>query len=141
MRENRLLRLSDNRDSKPIAMSGGFALLILLCLTGCGGRVAKPVAVTNSFDDALSCTHMRGERDNNNKRLEELIGERGEAQRDNLGFLVVSPLFLDVSNTRKTETEALLARNERLAALMTARGCVDIDLPETNATGVTSDDG
>ena len=98
-------------------------VMLVVFTAACGGRVAQPVTIRNAFDERLSCAHLRGEIDNNNKRLEELVGERSEAVASNFGYLVTSPLFLDLSTTRKREAEALTHRNERLAALMTDKGC------------------
>lgn len=102
---------------------------LILCLTafavlaGCGGRVAKPVALVQPFDEKLSCAHLAGEYSNNEKRLAELLDERAFSNMNNLGLLVTSPLFLDLSDTQKKEALALRARNERLAALMKAKSC------------------
>ena len=98
-------------------------IVLAVSLGACGGRVAHPVSLENDFDDRLSCTHLSGEFENNLKRLEELTGESKEKFANNLGLLIASPLFLDFSDTQKREAEALLARNERLQALMTERDC------------------
>ncbi len=95
----------------------------VLLAAGCGGRVAKPVLTESALDARLSCDHLQGEYDNNRKRLAELQGEKKESGRNNAGFLVTSPLFLDTQGTFKKETEALNLRNERLNALMAERGC------------------
>lgn len=92
-------------------------------LSGCGGRVAKPVALVQPFDDRLSCEHLAGEFANNEKRLAELLDERAFSNMNNVGLLVTSPLFLDLSDTQKKEALALRARNERLAALMKEKSC------------------
>lgn len=85
--------------------------------------MAKPVLTESSLDARLSCGHLKGEYDNNEKRLAELQGEKKESDRNNAGFLVASPLFLDTQGTFKKETEALNLRNERLKSLMAERGC------------------
>lgn len=89
----------------------------------CGGRVAKPVLTETALDVRLSCEHLEGEYDNNQKRLAELQGEKKESSRNNAGFLITSPLFLDTQGALKKETEALALRNERLLSLMADRGC------------------
>lgn len=98
-------------------------------LAACGGRVANPVALDSGFDDRLSCAHLAGERANNVKRLSELTGEGEDRIENNLGLLVTSPLFLDFSDTLKREAEALIARNERLSALMDEKNCADEPVP------------
>lgn len=91
--------------------------------------MAKPVLTESSLDARLSCDHLKGEYDNNQKRLAELQGEKKESGRNNAGFLVTSPLFLDTQGAFKKETEALNLRNERLKALMSERGCAAPEAP------------
>ncbi len=42
---------------------------------------------------------------------------------NNIGLMLVSPLFLDLSDSIKVETEALLTRNRRLGALAQRKDC------------------
>ncbi len=100
-----------------------FFLFSAATVAACGGRVAKPVLMETALDARLSCEHLQGELANNEKRLAELQGEKKESSRNNAGFLVTSPLFLDTQGTFKKETEALGLRNERLKALMVEKGC------------------
>lgn len=99
-------------------------LAFAIFLASCGGRVAQPIALESGFDDQLSCAHLVGERANNIKRLAELTGEGEDRIENNIGLLVASPLFLDFSDTLKREAEAIIARNERLTALMEEKECV-----------------
>jgi len=78
-------------------------------------------------DARLSCSHLSGEYNNNGKRMVELVGEEGNRGRDNLGLLLVSPLFLDLSSTQKDEVEAINLRQGKLIQLMNNKGC---DLPQ-----------
>lgn len=94
-----------------------------LLLTGCGGRVAQPVQLTRDIDPSLTCDHLKAEYDNNLKRRVELTGESADKVGNNIGILLVSPLFLDLSDTQKVEVKALLARNERLQQLAAKRQC------------------
>lgn len=98
-------------------------LLAAAVLAGCGGRVAEPVAMNTAIDDRLSCTHLAAEERSNQSRLNELVGEGDQKVLNNIGMLLVSPIFLDLSDTLKVESEALLARNQRLSELKLARGC------------------
>lgn len=95
----------------------------LFLAAACGGRVAQPVLIEQSYDSKLSCTHLSGELSNNDKRLVELKAERDGKPARNLGFLVASPLFLDLSESQKKEVEALIARNERIRTLMSDKNC------------------
>lgn len=101
----------------------------ILAAAACGGRVAKPVLVESALDARLSCEHLKGEFENNRKRLAELQGEKKESSRNNAGFLVASPLFLDTQGALKEEAEALVRRNERLTSLMTERNCAPPPAP------------
>lgn len=114
-------------------IAGFTVLAVAMTLSACGGRVARPVAVVNPFDDSLSCTHIRGEFDNNLKRLTELTGESEAKVADNIGFLLVSPFFLDLSQTQKDEVRAIDARNARLRELAEVRLC-SLSAPPASAS-------
>ena len=101
-----------------------------LSAASCGGRVANPIPVSNSFDEALSCTHLAGELDNNRKRLAELTGESETKVAENIGYLISLPLFIDLSQSQKTEAQAIDARNVRLMQLSEARDCGLMAPPE-----------
>lgn len=92
-------------------------LLAAAALVGCGARQARPVPVDSALDTALQCEHLQGEWAVNTARIVELTGERGRRIQNNVGFLILTPLMLDLSNTEKAESEALLARNRRLESL------------------------
>ncbi len=92
-------------------------------LCGCGGRVALPVPLVRDIDPQLTCDHLQAEYDNNARRSLELSGESAAKVGDNLGLLLVSPLFLDLSDTQKVELKALVDRNERLKTLAAGKGC------------------
>jgi len=106
----------------PIGAPIGAAILaVTLC--GCGGRAAMPVSLVRDVDPQLGCEHLQAEYDNNARRSIELSGESAAKVGDNLGLLLVSPLFLDLSDTQKVELKALIARNERLETLAAGKGC------------------
>ncbi|MDJ0388062.1 hypothetical protein QMO56_08040 [Roseomonas sp. E05] len=67
---------------------------------------------------------IKGERQINDARVQELIAERQTATTNNVGmFLARGVLFLNLSDTERREAEALQRRNARLDALMRARAC------------------
>lgn len=103
-------------------------IVIMGCLlaAACGGRVATPVAVTNSFDGQLSCAHLQAEYAANRRRVTDLIGEQGHSSQNNIGLLLVSPLFLDFSSTIKTELRAIQSRDERLSELASQKQCPSV---------------
>jgi hypothetical protein len=95
-------------------------------VAGCGGRVSRPVALTTTLDQQLSCAHLKAEYENNMFRIDELVGERHAQMRDNVGFaalLLSGPLFLDLKDTEKKEIAALMDRNTRLGQLGTNKSC------------------
>lgn len=98
-------------------------VLSMLVLAGCGGRAAQPVETIQSVDPLMTCTHIAGEFQNNQKRVAELLGERSERNRDNLGMVLLSPLMLDLSQSERKEAEAITARNRRLLELATDKSC------------------
>ncbi len=82
-----------------------------------------PVQLVRDVDPGLDCDHLQAEYDNNMHRRVELTGESADKVGNNIGLLLVSPLFLDLSDTQKIEVKALLDRNERLKNLAAARNC------------------
>jgi len=99
------------------------SIFTMMMLAACGGRVANLTSATNPWDNELSCSHLHGEYKNHDKRLVELTGERGEKGLSNAGMLLVSPLFLDLSQTEKQEAQAIAARQETLDTLMQGKSC------------------
>jgi hypothetical protein len=83
--------IGKERQMIDVLRKSGLAGAALLSLGARGGRVAQPVLVEQSFDALLSCAHLAGEFDNNEKRLAELKVERDGKAAYNLGILVTSP--------------------------------------------------
>jgi len=106
-----------------MAMRRLIVVVGVLALAGCGGRVAQPVQLTRAIDSSLTCDHLKAEYDNNLKRRIELTGESADKVGNNIGILLISPLFLDLSDTQKIEVKALLARNGRLEELAQGKQC------------------
>lgn len=107
-------------------------ILVVLALgvAGCGGRVAQPLTATTYLDDQLSCAHIRGELERNILRLAELGEETSQKHANNLGLLIVNPLFLDLSDSLSEEAQSITVRNGRLVELADSRGCEDISVGE-----------
>lgn len=104
-----------------------------LMLAGCGGRVAQPIQLTRDIDPSLTCDHLKAEYDNNLKRRVELTGESADKVGNNIGILLISPLFLDLSDTQKVEVKALLARNGHLEELAKGKQCPALSQIQTAA--------
>lgn len=98
-------------------------LLAGLVLYGCGGREARPVAKTTSFDDRLSCGHLESQFGANEARMEDL-GVEAKLQSDqNVGMVLVAPLFLNLNDSERQEIEALRERNTVLIDLAEKKDC------------------
>lgn len=104
-------------------MTRFFYLSLLLIFAACGGRKAAPVEVVRSSDAQLTCEHIAAERRVNTSRVADLTGESEFSGRNNLGLLIASPLFLDLSDTVQVEVKAIEERNEQLDTLSNAKDC------------------
>lgn len=99
------------------------AIASLVILAACGGRVARLVEPRSALDAQLSCDHMEAEFSTHLNRLRELSDERKRGTRDNVGILLMSPLFLNLSDTERKEAASLQERNKILLDLAEARQC------------------
>ena len=104
--------------------------IVVFGLVGCGGRVAQPLTATTYLDEQLSCAHIRGELERNILRLAELGEETSQKHANNLGLLIVNPLFIDLSDSLSEEAQSITVRNARLVELANARSCEDIAVGE-----------
>lgn len=95
----------------------------LLLINACGGRIARPVDEINSVDYLLSCDHLVSEYEVNLEKIEDITGERLDKTDDNIGWILVMPLFLDLSGSEEKEVEALVTRNRRLVDLAQEKNC------------------
>ncbi len=98
-------------------------VLFISLISGCGGRVADPVPVTKSNDDKLTCAHIKAEKEVNQARVLDLAQESEFSETNNIGLLLVSPLFLDLSDGIQSEIRALSDRNIQLEVLANGKGC------------------
>ena len=108
-------------------------------LSACGGRVVNLTPATTALDSQLSCSHLFGEYENNNKRLVELTGERGDKPLHNVGMLLVSPLFLNLSSAEKEEAESIYLRQQNLEGLLQAKTCPQSDVIEAAKVAAESE--
>ncbi|MEM8793010.1 MAG: hypothetical protein AAGE80_15430 [Pseudomonadota bacterium] len=92
-------------------------------VAACGGRTANPVTAQRDIDAKLSCANLQGELSFNNTRIADLTDEGDFADAQNLGLLLVGPLFLDFSDSQQTEIKALHARNQELNHLIDEKDC------------------
>jgi hypothetical protein len=90
-------------------------------IAGCGGRVARPVAITTPYDSQLDCDHLAAEKTVNAARARDLAGEQNNDVKNDIGFLLFSPLFVNLSGTEQTELRAYAARETVLNKIMAGR--------------------
>ena len=90
-------------------------------LASCGGRISRPVAATEPYDQRLDCDHLVAEKAVNAARARDLPGEQRNDVNNDVGFLLLSPLFLNLSGSEQTELEAFAAREKTLNALIAQR--------------------
>ena len=108
------------------AKATAFVVLLLagLMLVGCGGREARPVAKTTSFDDQLSCAHLESQLEVNETRLQALgLEAQGVADANAIRVIFVAPFHLDLSGAQQKEIDALQGRNMVLTDLAEKKDC------------------
>lgn len=98
-------------------------------LAGCGGREAKPVAITNPADSAFDCAGISREFAANERQIMITLKERSQAQGKNivLGaagvFFLPALFFMDPKSPEKVEIDALRNRNTVLEEIARTKRC------------------
>jgi hypothetical protein len=113
--------------------SRSFATLLLcscLTLSGCGGREAHPIAVTNVADNGMDCGSVSREFEANERQITSTVKERSQAEGKNVilgatGVLLFFPalFFMDPKSPEKVEIDALRNRNNVLTELARSKRC------------------
>ena len=107
-------------------LKGITLLLLLYSLNACGGRVARPVVVENSYDEKLSCLHLEGEYKSNLERMLDLQNERTTQSQQNAPKLLLGAaglMFMNFNDSEKKEIQALSDRNMKISDLKNAKNC------------------
>ncbi|MCV9910498.1 hypothetical protein OIV19_23435 [Brucella sp. HL-2] len=106
------------------------ALSLSLALAGCGGRDAKPIAITNPTDSAFDCAGISREFAANERQILATLKERSQAQGKNIilgatGAILFFPalFFMDPKSPEKVEIVALRNRNKVLEDIARTRKC------------------
>ena len=96
----------------------------IVFLTGCGGRVSRPVEAVTAYDGLLDCEHLQAEKEVNRDRARGLTGEQKLDTFNSLGLLIMTgPIFLNLKDSEKTELRAFAAREQVLDGLIAKKGC------------------
>lgn len=115
------------RPASALLASGLLGLTI--ALAGCGGREAKPVAITNPTDSAFDCAGISREFAANERQIMATLKERTQAQGKNivLGaagvFFLPALFFMDPKSPEKVEIDALRNRNKVLEEIARTKKC------------------
>lgn len=98
-------------------------------LVGCGGREAKPIAITNPTDSAFDCAGLSREFAANERQIMTTLKERTQAQGKNIAlgaagvFFFPAWFFLDPKSPEKVEIDALRNRNKVLEDIARSKKC------------------
>jgi hypothetical protein len=111
-------------------------MVLPLAVGACAGRMANPVEETAVYDRYMSCRQVQVEMLTNNERQADLVREKLWLLEKNdyarAGTIVFLPAIFAVDTTvegehgtpaQDDETYALTARNNRLGAMATDKGC------------------
>ena len=105
-------------------------LVLSTTLSGCGGREAHPVAVTNATDGGLDCASVSREHAANERQILATMKERAQAEGKNIilgatGVLLFWPalFFMDPKSPEKVEIDALRNRNRVLEDIARTKKC------------------
>ncbi len=111
-----------------IAVTFSFAASV----AACGGREARPVAVTNMQDGQLDCPAITREFEANERQILTTLKEKDDGVAKNVvlgvtGVVLFLPalFFMDPKSPERVEIEALRSRNGVLQSLAkTKKNCV-----------------
>lgn len=103
---------------------------ILMMMTGCGGRQAYPVQVSQIGDNRLSCNQLESEMGRINYEIQNKSGQKSKGDNKDAALAVTGLIlfwpalfFMDLSNADKTELEAMRSRHNHLKSIYTNKGC------------------
>lgn len=115
--------------SRKINVTAAAVVALSTILTACGGREAKPIAITNPTDSAFDCAGISREFSANERQIVATLKERTRAQGKNiiLGasgvFFFPALFFMDPKSPEKVEIDALRNRNKVLEEIARSKRC------------------
>lgn len=130
---------SGARTRRACGLLASSLLGLTIVLVDCGGREAKPVAITNPTDSAFDCAGIAREFAANERQIMITLKERSHAQGKNivLGaagvFFLPALFFMDPKSPEKVEIDALRNRNKVLEEIARTKKCAQ---PKSQLTEV-----
>jgi hypothetical protein len=103
------------------------AIACALCVAGCAGRDATPIATVQPQDSSSDCAMISAEIEANNAKVKELADEKGIKVAQNVAAgvagIVVWPIWfaMDFKGAADSDMAALQARQKFLASLAEQR--------------------
>lgn len=107
-----------------MTLSMTLSLGLAMATASCGGRVARTVPETTSFDDLLTCTHIVAQIETADARIADLTQEARDQSEQNVGkFLFMGAIWMNLNDSEKKEITALQKRRAELERLKAEKGC------------------
>ncbi|MBI0021576.1 hypothetical protein H3S90_10850 [Bartonella sp. W8097] len=135
MMKNNKSRITNFVSVAPIATLIATSML----LSGCGGRDAHPVALTNPNDSVMDCAGISREFHANERQIQAVIHERTNAQGKNVAlgaagiFFFPAWFFMDPKSPERVEIDALRNRNGVLQEIARTKNCAPMQSQLTEA--------
>jgi len=102
----------------------------MLLVSGCAGRQANPVQVSQFNDSQMSCNHLKAEISRIRYEIQNKTGQKAEGDLKDTalfaaGMVVFWPalFFMDLKNADKVELEALRNRYNYLINVYNNKNC------------------
>ncbi len=102
----------------------------ILLMTGCGGRQAYPVQITQPGDYRMGCNQLEGEMSRIRYEIQNKSGQKSQGDNKDTALFVAGMLlfwpslfFMDLSNSDKVELEALRSRYNHLTNVYNSKDC------------------
>ncbi len=104
-----------------------------LALTGCGGRAANPVMISQYGDANKSCAALELEMAQTQGSIQGLLPKTDKTGKNVVlgvtgAFFIVPLFFMDFTQAEQTEVDAFRQRYNTLAVIATDKGCGKVEL-------------
>jgi hypothetical protein len=121
--------IKEKKVTKLLKVTASLAVMTMM-LTGCAGREAHPVSVTQMGDDSMSCPAISAQVSANEAQIRNLDGQRETHNGTNAAVAVVGVVLfwpalfaLDMTDYEKQEMTALHERDQYLQQLALNKNC------------------